>query len=53
LQLFARGGTRFHDAHALVETARGELGEKCRMAVGPERMAVAESVSRQALAGDQ
>jgi hypothetical protein len=53
LQFFAGGRARFHDAHALVEPARGELGEKCRMPVRPERMAVTESVSRQALAGDQ
>ena len=53
LQFFARGRARFHDAHALVEPARGELGEKSGMAVRTERMAVAEAVTRQAFAGDQ
>ena len=52
LELVARGGARLHDAHALVEAARGELREKCRVAIGAERMAVAETVAREALAGD-
>ena len=53
LQFFARGGARLHDAHALVEAARGELGEKRRVPIGPERMPVAEPVTRQAFAGNQ
>ena len=53
LQFLARGRARFHDAHALVEPARDELGEKRRVPVGPEWMAVAEAVTREAFAGDQ
>ena len=53
LQFFAGGGARFHDAHALVESARGEFGEKRRVAVRPEWMAVTESVPREAFAGNQ
>jgi len=53
LQFLARGGARLHDAHALVEAARGELGEKRRVPVGPERMPVAEPITREAFSGNQ
>ena len=52
LQLVARRGSRFHESHAFVESARSELGEKCRMAIRAERMAVAETITRQTFAGD-
>jgi hypothetical protein len=52
-EFVARGRARFHHADALVEAARREFGEKRRMAIGTERMAVAESVTREAFARDQ
>jgi hypothetical protein len=53
LQFFARGRARFDHANPAVEASLGEFGEERGMAVGAERMAVTEPVSRQTFAGDQ
>jgi hypothetical protein len=53
LQFFAGGRARFHDAHPLVEPARGEFGKKGGVAVLAEWMPVAKAVSRQTFSGDQ
>src|SRR6185437_6352338 len=51
-QLRFRGITRLEHAHPAVERARGELPQKRRLAIGPERMTVAKAVARDALAGN-
>jgi hypothetical protein len=50
LQFLAAGRACLGHAHAPVEAALGELREKGGMAIGPEGMAVAEPVTRQAFA---
>jgi hypothetical protein len=53
LQFLASGRPRFHDLQTLVQPARHELGEKGRVAIRPERVAIAEAITRQAFASDQ
>ena len=53
LELLARGGAGFHHAHPPVQPAPRELREKGGVTVGPERMAVAKAITRQALTGHE
>ena len=50
LELGTRRRARLHHPHALVETARGELGEEGGVPVLPERVAVGKAVARQPFA---
>jgi hypothetical protein len=52
-KFLARRRARFHDTHAFVEPTRGELGEKRGVTVLAEGMAIAESITCQALARHQ
>ena len=53
LELFARGSARDAALDAPVEAALVQLAHECFVAIGPERVAVAEAVARDLLARDQ
>jgi hypothetical protein len=52
-EFLTRRRARFHDAHPLVEPTRGELGKKRGVTVLAEGMAVAKSITCQALSRHQ